>query len=180
MRIFDSASESLNNNIISVPTLINQNEYNYYSYNGAVIKYNNEWKEQEVPLPEGGTQKGIINNKSGVLVTVAEVESIENENLDYSNRENREKIYNLLESTFKYQASASGFKVNWQDTEYLLKNDKYYVLFDISKNEISMREYIILNIKDSKVCAIVTGAKSKEILDNNQAQVLEILQTLEF
>ena len=43
-----------------------------------------------------------------------------------------------------------------------------------------MREYIILNVENSMVCAIATGAKSKEILDNNQAQVLELLQTLEF
>lgn len=156
----------------------NTNISNYYSYNGAKIKYGNEWQEEYVGL--GGEKFKALCEKNGDIVIISlDVTDIYDEIMDYSISSVRQQFYDELINNEEAIYSENGIEIRKQTNEFKeLSNNLYYAYYEIYNN-FYVRNYIILDSKNDNVLSVMVFFENS-ITDIEEEKINEMFKTVVF
>lgn len=173
MKILDSATDVINNQNNN-----DSNISNYYSYNGAKIKYGNDWQQKYVGV--GGQKYKALCEKDGNIVIIClQVADINDGISDYSLSSKRQELYNELIDTETATYSANGITISKQTYGFKqLFNNIYYEYHEIYKDNYA-RTYTILNSENNRVASLMVISDSY-ITDIEESKINEVLKTINF
>lgn len=173
MIILDSATNVINNQNNN-----DSNISNYYSYNGAKIKYDNDWQQEYVEA--GGQKYKALCEKNGNIVIIClQVADINDGISDYSLSSKRQELYDELIDTETATYSANGITISKQTYGFKqLFNNIYYEYHEIHKDSY-VRTYTILNSKNNTAASLMVVSDSY-ITDVEESKINEVLKTIEF
>lgn len=173
--IMNSAMKTIDNNYNNTTTT---NASKYYSYNGAKIKYGNEWQEENVEFL--GKQYKALGQKNGDIVIISwSVANISDETLDYSLSNVRQQLYDEWINKENTVYSDNGILIIKQTNEFkkLFKN-LYYAYYEVYNN-IYFRNYTILNSSNSTALSLMVVFENP-ITDIEEEKIIEMLKTVDF
>ncbi len=179
MRIFDSASKSLENSKTDdnyrVSTTINQNEYNYYSSHGVSITYGSDWKSDIIDM-DTQTYKTLVNQQETIVFLCFNTDSISGENADYHIESNRQEYYNA----FINLENAYGTEILKQSGRFQnFKDDFYVAWYEIFDESAYIRNYYVLDTNNNRVMLFMV--LSEHSLNNlEETRIVELLKTIEY
>ncbi len=172
MKVLDSATDNINNQNN------NSNISNYYSYNGAKIKYDNEWQQEYVGLGEQ-TYTALCEKNGDIIIVCLQVADINDGLTDYSINSNRQKLYDELINSENATYSTNGIAISKQTYGFKkLFDNTYYEYHEIYKNGY-VRTYTIINVENNTAASLMIVSESN-ITDIEDAKINELLRTIEF
>lgn len=172
IEIMNSAMETINNNDN------NTNTSKYYSYNGAKIKYGNEWQEEYVSAGNE-IDKALCEKNGDIIIICLKVSDISDATTDYSLSNDRQELYNTWKNAEEEVYSANGISIIKESNGFKkLSNDLYYAYLEIYSNRY-IRGYTLLDYKSSTAISI-TVISDVSLTNSEEEKINEMLKTVEF
>lgn len=173
MKILDTTTDVINNQNNNDSNISNQ-----YSYNGAKMKYGNDWQQEYIGIG-GKKYKALCEKDGNIMITCIQVADINDGISDYSLSSKRQELYDELIETETATYSANGITINKQTYGFKqLFNHFYYEYHEIYKDSY-VRTYTILNSKNNMAASLMVVSDSY-ITDMKESKINEILKTIEF
>lgn len=174
MMIFDSAQDTINNPDTGSASNIN----NEYSFNGATIKYGDDWQQKYVEV--GGKKYNALCEKYGDIVIIClKAGDISDGTSDYSLSSTRQELYDELLNRATTTYSNNGITISKQTYNFKpLFNNVYYEYHEIHKGNYA-RSYIILNSENNKAASLMILSDS-DITDIEESKINEVLKNIDF
>ena len=174
IKIMNSVLETADNNDNNTTT----NTSKYYSYNGAKIKYGNEWQEEYVSA-EDETDKALCEKNGDIIIICLKVSDISDATTDYSLSNDRQELYNAWKNAEEEVYSANGISIIKESNEFKeLSNDLYYAYLEIYSNRY-IRGYTLLDSKNSTAISVMVLSDTS-LTNSEEEKINEMLKTVEF